>query len=226
MWRLNLFLVIGVIALLIYGVREYMLGRGSGSEPAAISIEELEAGVPDNPYRRLGPHIAVFDNVVYSQRKRGGSDSVQYAYYPAVSKKALDEAVAKFGKGAGDAAAAALLRTLPIKVIVKTRRWKSVDEIKAEVDRQDSLFRTELVGTVINRIDSIGTQEVELLKGVTPNFDPKTTVIIEEDRKPTAPALAMGLIAAGVVLAVAPLPIWLIRRRRQTKPQDVDSNPE
>ncbi|MCI0376891.1 MAG: hypothetical protein L0215_04750 [Gemmataceae bacterium] len=46
-----------------------------------------------------------------------------------------------------------------------------------------------------------------------PNLDPKTTVIIEEGRTPTAATLALALIVGGVILAIVPPAIWFFRRR-------------
>lgn len=222
MWRLYIFLVVVGIALAGYGGREYMLGKDSSAEPEAITIEQLETGVPDNPYRRLGRHVAVLDNVVYQEVKRNGSSSVDYSYYPAVSDLEWQVALAKHGIGPDQKFdVGPIVRSLPIKVVVKTRRWKTVDELKAELQRDENLFRQELIGTVTNRIDSIGSKEAELLKQASPSFDPNTTVIIEEGRKPTGVGVAIALIAGGVALAVSPVVIWLVRHAMQ-RPHPAD----
>ncbi|MFO0969376.1 MAG: hypothetical protein U0793_27790 [Gemmataceae bacterium] len=220
MWRVILVVVIGGIAMVAYGVREYLLSKDSSAEPVAIAIEDLERGVPDNPHCRLGPHFAVLDNVVYSEVKRSGSSSVEHAYYPVVSVATLKDTVARLGLRKDDPAAGlALIQGLPVKIIVKTHRWKTVAEIRAEADRPESDFRNELVGMVVNRIDSVGSKEADLLKKATPNFDPATTIIIEEGRKPKSVALTLGLIIGGVVLVIGSFAVLLISRLRRPSPE-------
>jgi hypothetical protein len=134
MWRLMLFLAIGGIALIIYGGREFMLGKDSSSEPEHITIEELEKGVPTNPYRRLDTHIALLNATVYRKRERGGTVNIDYAYYPVVSLKVAAEFDAKLKADKDNPETEkALIRAMAIKVVVKTRRWKTLEAMNAEL---------------------------------------------------------------------------------------------
>jgi hypothetical protein len=49
----------------LFGWKEYRLAAGASAAPEPISVDELERGVPDNPYRLLRGHIPVPLAIVY-----------------------------------------------------------------------------------------------------------------------------------------------------------------
>src|SRR4051794_26961799 len=110
MWRLALALMVAGAALAYYGWREFRLGRGAGAGPEPITIQELSAGVLDNPWRTLGEHAPVVTQIIITGSRQ--SDTVEAAYYPVTS--------------ADDPALAAALRgdrQFAGTVLVKTHRW-------------------------------------------------------------------------------------------------------
>lgn len=225
MWRAMLLLAAGGIALIIWGGREFVLGKDASAEPEPITIEDLEQGVPTNPYRKVGAHRAVLDHIVYSAKGKDENSTVEYAYYPIVSQRSWNDVKTKLKlEKDGPEEAQLMLPFLQIRALVKTRRWKNIGAIVAEANIDEQHNKTELVGTVVNKIDSLGTKETELLKKVTPSFDPGNTVIIEEGRKPKK-GLAITLIIVGIALLLAPGVIWLVQRSRQ-KPEDRWDTPD
>lgn len=197
------FLVIGGAAFM-YGWNERSLASKAGSAPVAMDVADLEArGMPDKIYGTLGEHEPLYEQLIYSHDEKD-KNSVDYCFYPIVSKKqvraTLEELAAKHKGGIDEVTNEEFYRAVPIKVIIKTKRYHNLDEIKREVESEK--FPTgNIGGMIVNDVTSLTSQEENMLKSDCPKFD-KTTLIFEQGRSPSSGGLAYGAMAGGAALIV------------------------
>lgn len=227
MWRIGLAMIAGGGYLGWYGFQEFRLGWGSGSTPEPVTAAELEKGVPDNPYRTLGPHVPLYQSVVYMQTTRtekgtgNKTQTLDYAYYGVTSPEnpdliAYEAAIERLQKKYSDPSkvpAGELPRIPSVRVIVKMK-FPSLAALKLAVDKET--FPTDkLTGMVVNRIESLKEDEIRLLRQGYAQFDPNTTVIFEGGRSPTSTGAALGMLGGGVVLALLPIAMWFRSRKAE-----------
>ncbi|MCA9794547.1 MAG: hypothetical protein KC910_22220 [Candidatus Eremiobacteraeota bacterium] len=202
MLRLILIIFVGAGMLIFHGVSEYKLAKGVSTTPETISLQELEKGVPDNPYRTIEEHVPMgAGSIYYGDRD---SDSIDYAYYPIFTDAEIGEAVEKLApKHGGDTdqiTYAEAFTVLTPHVIVKTKRWHTKAALGKAID--DDKFPTKLTGMVINKVDSLSGDERRLLKENFAKLNVDQCVIFEEGRKPSSSSYAFGVMAAGSLLGL------------------------
>jgi hypothetical protein len=94
-------------------------------------------------------------------------------------------------------------------VIVKTHKFKTIGAIPDGLDMEDSVQVL-----VINRIDSLGQEERELVLENSPGVNLDKVWIVEEGRRPASLAKSGGMTFGGVLLA-APGVDWMFSGRRR-----------
>ena len=179
-WRLRLG-IIGLVLggmLLFGGFREWQLGSGASAQPEDITLEALIARGPDgNPNVRIRD-FTLGENYVYFT-----DDSNIYwtsVLIPAVPSSKGDQAA----------------HVLVPKVIVKTTHVPSEDKL-------DGLrARTQLQGLAINRIESLGSEEKEMLAKDYPGIDFAKCIIFEEGRQPSDGSMLFLMGGGGLALVL------------------------
>lgn len=225
MWRIAIVLIVGGGVPGFYGFNEFRLGSGASAEPEPISVAELEKGIPDNPHRVLGEHVPLYENVVYEEETRKGQKSgtgtVKYAYYAVMSKenpelanfeKAVEKVLEKYKGDFAKIPQTEIPKIKGIRVLIKTHAYKTVSALKTAVDKEQ-FPKKDLAGMVTNRVDSISSRDVQLIKDGYPQFDAANTVIFEVGRKPTSSGTALLLMFGGGVPILAGPGIWLLSRK-------------
>ncbi|MGE0487628.1 MAG: hypothetical protein AB7S38_00285 [Vulcanimicrobiota bacterium] len=202
MLRLVLIIFVGAGMLIFHGVSEYKLSKGVSTTPEVISLEELEKGVPANPYRTIDEHVPMGAGSIYYGELE--SDSIDYAYYPIFTDAEVAEAVEtlapKHGGDADQITFAEAFTVLTPHVIVKTKRWRTKTALGKAID--EDKFPTKVTGMVVNEIDSLKGDERKLLKENFAKLDVDNCVLFEEGRQPSSGGYAFGVMAAGSLLGL------------------------
>ena len=188
-WRLRL----GITGLVLGGMllfacyHEWRLGSAASAQPENLTLEQLIARGPNgNPNVRLRD-FQLGENFAYFTDNHG-------IYWTRVLVPAVPSTM-------GEQAAHVLIP----KVIIKSTHVANKEQL-------DSLHaRTQMQGLVVNRIESLGKDERELLVEDYPGIDFDNCIIFEEGRKPSDGT--MIFLMGGGGLALAP------RRRRAASVQ-------
>lgn len=207
----------GGAVLCWFGIQEYRVSSGTSAEPLEVKLAEIEAGkVPHNNHIQLGRHIAVYAEsfYAYSQSKYSNSDptpetKVNYVYYPVISREHRFVAdVAKFAlqRGAGGKKAGPVPPpTLKdFAVLVKTKRFKTVGDIPDRLDVEDSRQ-----GLIVNKIDSLDSDETKLIKQSFPAIDLDKVLILEDGRTPSSGLMSWGMMIGGALIALGGVGLYL-----------------
>jgi hypothetical protein len=221
MFRVKLVLIGLGCAIVFWGFQEYRVSEGTSTEPVAVELDKLEAGdeLPNN-HIKIGEHIGVMGGVIYeySQSKYStaeptASTSVSVAYYPIISTShtfaremaKLQENVLPGGLGANILDQLTIPTIDSFTVLVKTKQFDSVGDIPSGFLHQDSVK-----GLVINRIDSLDSEEEKLIKENFPSLDIDKVLILEQDRTPASLFKSMGMMAGGMLLALVGVGLFFV----------------
>ncbi|HVS35299.1 MAG TPA: hypothetical protein VMS17_06925 [Gemmataceae bacterium] len=177
-WRLRLGitgLVLGGM-LLFFGFHEWQLGTAASAQPEDLTLEALIARGPNgNPNIRVRDFM-LGDNFTYFTDDTG-------TYW-------TDVLVPAVPKTMGEQSAHVLIP----KVIVRCKHVANEDQL-------DQLYgRTQLEGMVVNRIESLGSDEKNFLLKDYPDIDFDTCIILEEGRKPSNSAMLFLMGGGGLAL--------------------------
>ncbi len=177
-WRLRLGiagLVLGGM-LLFVGFHEWQLGSAASAQPEDLTLQQLIARGPQgNPNVRLRDFM-LGDNFAYFTDDTG-------TYWKRVLVPAVPPTM-------GEQSAHVLIP----KVIVKTTHVANEDQL-------DALHaRTQLEGLVVNRIESLGKDERDLLIQDYPGIDFERCIIFEEGRKPSDGTMIFLMGCGGLAL--------------------------
>ena len=213
-------LILAAIALfgfVISGIRLFERSRDAQkvgqatAEPEAFTLAKLIDRGPDG-----NAHVRVTDLVLDSRylartsKIRGGDENIKHIW-----------AVARLPGEAADG---------PIRVLVKNT------SVSSRSDADAFLSSRSVQGLVINKIDRPSDDEVKLLRGSYPGFDPDKVILIEVNREPPGQLASFNgifcLIAGLVVVVCLVVAFWdsipglaprpRKRRRRRTFDYDVD----
>lgn len=212
-----LLLFFGVVAG-VHGIQEYTVGRECSEAPVLASLAELEKGAAcPNCHLRLGTHIAVYPGSIFSYKGRRGEDpsptaEVTYAYYPIISDEnpfitKLRE-LSKHHGGTGKVPKTEFPKVCNAAVLVKTKRFICVAVVPDRWKREAGVR-----GLVVNRIETLGSQERNLLQGSFPGLDLDKVLILEEGRAPSSFVYCSGMVALGVALLIGGVAALLAQRR-------------
>lgn len=204
-------------ALCLYGWREYRLARSASHAPEAITIEELERGVPANPHRTIGEHIPVDALVVYSYGKKSGK--ISHAFYPIISTGSLLAAREKALKKVGSTSRVKeddVHEAIEIRVLVKTNQWSTPADLRTAMSTGRFPTR-DLTGMVINDVSSLGSSEKAMLREKFKSFDESPVVIFEVGRTPTSMGLALAALGGGAALFLLGIVLALGEQPRRSR---------
>jgi len=212
-------LIIAIIAigglLLFYGWNEYTVSSGSGNEPIAIDLADIEAGaIPKNNYVKLDSHWRLYSNSIYTYKipKSASSDEAQpnyevtYAYYPIISNKhpyfeKIADLIEKHGHmdNVPDSEWPSLEG---FNMLIKTEKFKTIGAIPNDWEES-----SELKGLIINSISSISEEDKELIRSGFPNIDFSKILVLEENREPSSPIFSFGAMGGGTMIMM--MGLWL-----------------
>ncbi|MEX2216015.1 MAG: hypothetical protein WD768_18025 [Phycisphaeraceae bacterium] len=204
--RFIIALMIGGAVLLYFGVQEMRLSSAAKAEPQTITCDNLAKNGPgDNAHIVLSDFILLAEGGVYEAKS--GSDTNWITFWaPLVpyGGEFHQEVMKKFD------AAGKLTGEMPhpksIDVIFKTKSVKN-EAALAVVSQQDTL-----AGMVVNKIDTLGSEEKKLLASSYPGIDFDKCWIIEHGRKPAGMGKIAGFLGGGAGLILLP-GIYLITRK-------------
>jgi hypothetical protein len=211
MGRIKLAMVIGGGILAFIGGQEFLMSWGGGSEPLAVELADLESGkAPERNYVAIGEHMAVYGGAVYSYSQSkydssapGPSTKITECFYPIISyshpfMKGLAELEEKYGSldDAPDDAEFPELNSF--SVIVKAKHFDTIGAIPDGIELESSLE-----GLIINQVESLDSEEKDLIRSSFPQANLDEVVIIQAGRKPASLLKSLGMIVGGVVLALA-----------------------
>lgn len=217
MGYVKILLVAGGCVLGWMGIQEYRVSRGTSAEPQLVDLAKLESGsAPGNNHLKIEKHWAVYPAAIYSYSKSKydksepkPATSVSFAYYPVISTDhpfvgelmlyALRQKAAKKKAPGGP-----VPTIKKFKILVKTKRFKTIGDIPQELKVEDSLQ-----GLVINKIKSLDKKEAELIKQSFPSMDLDEILIVEDGREPSSGLKTWSMIIGGGVLALAGVGLFL-----------------
>jgi len=138
--------------------------------------------------------------------------SVSYTYYPIISENhsyffQIGALLQSFG--AADAIPENLWPEIKqFSVLVKTKRFEQIKDIPMDWKEDASVE-----GLVINRIESLNSEETDLVRQSFPEIDIEKILILEEGRKPSSKVKSFGMMGGGGVLAVVGVLLLFARRK-------------
>ena len=200
-----------------HGFKEYRVGSGAKAEPDAVVLADLEKGIQsiDNNHITVGEHVAFYGAALYEYKKSkyasGGpkpTSKVNHAYYPIISAEhpfmqALGSLAEEYGGLENVPEGTALPAIDQFSILVKTSRFKTINSIPDGLEEEKNVQ-----GLIINRIKSLDSKEVKLIKQSFPNLNLKQVLILDQGRKPTSVIGALAIIFGGLVLAFGSV-AWL-----------------
>ncbi|HUT10336.1 MAG TPA: hypothetical protein VMY42_07565 [Thermoguttaceae bacterium] len=211
MGRFLMVLIVGGGALVFFGGREYLVSSGASSDPVEVDLAKLEAGeTPENNHVKIGEHVSLYPASVYEYQQSkyasgepGPDTTVTHSYYPILSMEHpfIQKLVETEGEDVPD--------ITDFAVLVKTKRFKTIRAIPDEMNTCASVQ-----GLVINRIDSLDSEEKKLIKESFPLVKLDNVLILEEGRKPASLLLSLGMIFGGVALVVAGIGAFVVKNRQ------------
>ncbi len=217
-------MVLGGI-LFYFGYQEYAVGSAAGSEPEKVDLAKLEQGGElDTTHVQFGDHMRLYFGIVYEFENATGTnpsstDAVTKAYYPVISSehvfaRRMRSLLEKYGK-IDDIPEDELPGIDKFKVLIKTSEYDTV----GEVDRLPAIRDGRSIeGLVVNSINSLDSEEEDLIRQSFPGVDLDRIIILEKDRKPMAVVFSMGMMAGGVAMIVFPvIGLVVIHKRDKAK---------
>jgi hypothetical protein len=201
-------LIIGGV-MVFFGIQEFLVSRGTKSEPVAADLARLEAGDPaPNNFICLNDAVALYPATVYSYKKSKynntpptATTSVNYSFHPVISKShpfiaSLAALAAKHGGLQNIPDTEKVPEIKSFAVLVKTHRFKTIGDIPEGARAEPSIH-----GMVVNQISSLVSDEENLVKQSFPGIDLTKVLILEEGRQPASLFKSLGLVFGGVGLA-------------------------
>lgn len=197
MFRIALGLVLGGAVVGYLGFEEYKVGAGASTVPIRVELSALEVGgeLPDN-HLEVGPHWAIFPAWV----GWGDQDSEQldHIYYPIVSEshpfnQAWDDLLARYGDQ--EIPEAEIPQLSSLAVLVKSKRYDRESAVPEQWEEVDSI-----TGLVVNDIDSLKSDEEELIRETFPALSLDGVLVLEQDRAPKSASSSLGIVALGGLL--------------------------
>ena len=208
MARLKLLIVIGGIGLGVYGVQEWRLSSAAAKDPQTITCADLSAKGPGG-----NAHVAMTDffpcvhSYVYESRSKNDTSKWSKVWLPVVPVDS--EYARKFLETLekDESALATLPPPTDIRVLVKSTHVRNEDEM-------GPLFAApKLDGLIVNKIESIGSDERKILEESYPGIDFTRCYILDHDRKPASTLLVAGALGGGLALILGGVG-WLVAGRR------------
>jgi len=215
MFRLKLALIIGGAVLAYFGVQEYRLSMGTSTEPAKVDLAACENGETlENNHVLIGKHVADYNGSVYEYEE--GNGKVTHTYYPIISDdhpffEQLAALYEKYGENIESAPESEWPSIDTFKVLIKTKRFKTVDSIPDGLGDQE-----KIQGLVINLVDSMDREEEKLIKQSFPKLNMDDVWIVEDGRKPSSAVSSLGMIGGGGLLSFLGMGLFFVGRESES----------
>jgi len=220
MIRVSLALIIVGGVIIFFGYQEHKVSEGTSTEPLEITLGDLEKDTSiTNTHLKIGPHWRLYPACVYEYETSSYSDkvsessSVNYAYYPIISENnpfytQVDKLVKKYGT----------IEKIPerawpeitnVAVLVKTDKFNTIGDIPD--DWQPS---QEIKGLIINKIESLDSEEKDLMRQCLPKVDLDKILLLEEGRTPSSATASIGIMAGGGLIIVVGIGIMILMSKK------------
>jgi hypothetical protein len=180
--------------------------------PQRISAAELEAKGPgDNANIVLTDFLLCEQGYIYEYKKKriGGNETWTKVWVPIVPLGGAYHTQVLSMLGPNGEIRGELPRPQNIKILVKSTKARSESDIAA-MGAADTLE-----GLVINKIESLGSDEKQKLAESYPGIDFSQCYIIEAGRKPMGIPQVLGLMGGGGALALVGL-AWVAAGRQSS----------
>ncbi|MCA9044513.1 MAG: hypothetical protein KDA69_09340 [Planctomycetaceae bacterium] len=193
LFRLQILLIIGGIALGIYSFQEMRAGTGASADPVAVELADLEAGTPaPDKHLQVGDHIALYHGTFYQWEQQNnepenGGSRVTKAYYPIISP------THPYAEGMD---ADADLESFA--VLVKTNRFSTIGEIPDMPGPVQSISGLTRPASV-----ALESDFQDLLRSDYPGINLDQILVLEDGRQPTSVALGIIMMLASAALIAA-----------------------
>ncbi len=204
--------------LIWYGVLEYQVGSEASADPVDVELADLEAGkpLPDN-HIQIGLHHCMYHLSVYDYDYDGDDDTMRsssplnWVWSPVISDKhpyvpKMQALIKRYGG----------LKKIPrnadwpsLKDFVVLLKSKAYDTV-GDVPRGRKKYKS-VSGLVMNRIESIGDEEKNLIRSQFPKIDFDKILVVEHGRKPSSVAASISFMSAGGLMALIPLVVFFRR---------------
>lgn len=196
------------IGLLVKGGVEAQLASKCSDEPTPIEVKDLESGAQlDQPYVKVGQHVALYRETVTRQRKTGTVESVMY---PIVEEghpylEAWERLLTKYG--CYEDIPIGQIPTLDgVRVLVlagpKTPSWD-------EAQRGQSRVETQVVGVAFP-FAKLSKDEKEEVQAALERHDLSQVIVVQAGRTPMPITHCIAFLVCGAVALG-----WAIKRFRR-----------
>lgn len=203
MVRLKLALIIGGGVLVFFGIQEWRLGSGCKAEAQKITCADLETRGPgDNAHVSLTDFFFSPKGYVYTFDKNKPGGSWKEVWIPAYRTGGdYHKACMEAAQSDKDLPAAP-----PVRILVKSSHVSNEAGLVALGEKET------ITGVLINKIESMGSEERDLLKGSYPGSNLESCYILEEGRTPSGTGALMGYFLGGLALMGVGGALFLVRR--------------
>jgi hypothetical protein len=188
--RIFLLLVIFGGVILYVGIKEWRLSQAASPNPQTITCDQLEKKGPgNNLHVVLTDFILCEGSYVYQGSKNDNSRWTK-VWIPAVPidgeyVQQLKRMIAE-NKTSGE-----IPKPKNLKVIVKT------SNVHSESELDDYAKHQTIQGLLVNKVESLGSEERNILAGSYPGIDFSNCYILEEGRKPKSAGTAAAMMGGG-----------------------------
>jgi len=186
------------VALFAHGAVESTLALKAGSEPIAVSVEDLASGKPlTQRWVRLDRLVALEPLGMAWRAKRRGSSKVLFPL--AAPGDPIVSALASSSRPSSksDLPGFAALHVFAL------RRGTTLGEATRDIASIEG---------VVFEFDELSTEEQNLLVRVKPDVDRDAARVVELDRQPKSLAFSVGVLIVGNVMLYVALRLFLERR--------------
>ena len=196
MGRLLLALIVIGVMVGWFGMKEWRLASAASTTPQSITCANLEAKGPGtNAHVILKDFLLCPSGFVYESKSKSNTSTYSKIWIPAVP---IDGEYVKQLKSMHDSGKDLSDAPPPknVRVIVRSSHVHNDTDLEKLGDRET------IQGLIVNKVDSLGSEEKKILAGQYPGIDFDTCWILDEGRSPKSFGAAGGMVGGGAVLAL------------------------
>jgi len=165
-----------------FGIQECRLRSAASTTPQEISLKDLIAHGPENNAHVIVKDYSLCENFIYEKPEKSNADTWNKVWIPAVPAQA--NAQQKNGLAA---------KPNHVDALIKSKHVHKESELAR-------LAGPTVQGMVVNKIESLGSEEKKKLSETYPGTDFSKCLIIEEGREPAGPGKLAALVGGGLLL--------------------------
>ncbi len=211
MTRIKLGLIVLGLVLGYFGIRELRLATAASRKPAHVTCGRLIAQGPgENAHVVVEDFVACVNYFIWEgQHKQGPWKKVYIPLLVAGGEwhREVAARIQKAGKIPDD-----LPLPKNIRLIAKFRKVKNEEELLRLTNQQT------MQGMIVNKIESIGSEEKNLLRQGYPGIQFDNCLIFEYGRRPAGALAMVGYLGGGLASVGVGL-LWLVLGRRKRRPE-------